>query len=171
MPAAQTVFSGKLLRVVRCPVRLPNGYKITLELIKHPGAVLIVPILNDGSIVFIRQYRPAIASYIWELPAGTLKAGEKPAVCAQRELIEETGYRAGSLKKLGFIYPAPGYTTEKILIFSATKLLKVPAQQEADEVITVVPKTPAQVRNLLKIGKIVDAKTICALALLKGVAI
>jgi len=163
----EEVFKGKLLRVYCAQKLLPNGFRVELEMVKHPGAVLIVPFLKPQTLAMIRQYRPVINAYIWELPAGTLKPREYPLVCAHRELIEEIGYSAKRLKRLGLIYPAAGYTTEKIIIYEARGLKKVEACLEPDEVIEVKPLAKKEINKLFLKGKIVDAKTICALRLAK----
>ena len=105
------------------------------------------------------QQRP----YIWELPAGTLHKNERPLGCAKRELVEEIGYKSERWKRLGHIYPAPGYTTEKIIIFEARALKKCAHKKEEDEIITPRVFTKNVVKRLLKNGRITDAKTICAL--------
>jgi ADP-ribose pyrophosphatase len=103
--------------------------------------------------------------YIYELPAGTLNEGEAPAACAERELEEETGYRAGALERLGCIYPAPGYTTEKLVIFRAVKLIECGRRPEEDEFMTVERLSRRQLADYVASGIIVDAKTICGLKL------
>ncbi len=144
---------------------MPNGYIVSLEVIRHPGAILVVPFLERDKIILIRQFRPVINSYIWELPAGSLHKNERLLKCAERELAEEIGYEAGVWKKMGYIYPAPGYATEKIHIYEARRLMKVETRNEQDEVITPKPLSKKDIVKLLKQGKIVDAKTICALKL------
>lgn len=162
----KTAYKGRLISLFLEKHKFPNGNVVDLEIVRHPGAVLIVPFLNEEKIILIRQYRPVINSYIWELPAGTLKKGENPLTCAKRELVEEVGYSPKVIKKIGYIYPAPGYTTEKIIIFKANKLIKAKAYQyEHDEVITPEIFTKKQIKDLVNKRKIVDAKTICALAI------
>ena len=156
-------FKGKLIKVTTEKRRLPNGYVVNLEIIKHPGAVLIVPFLNKEKIILIRQFRPVINRYLFELPAGTLARGEKPLDCAQREIIEETGYSARKLTKIGEIFPVPGYSTELITIFKAEKLQKQGPKMEPDEIIRIHPFTKTQIKSLCQNGKVKDAKTICAL--------
>ncbi|MCG2703247.1 MAG: NUDIX hydrolase [Candidatus Omnitrophica bacterium] len=159
-------FDGKLIKLYEYKCVLPNGHAVNLEMVKHPGAVLIVPFLNKDTVVFLRQYRPVIDAYIYELPAGTLAPQEIHSRCARRELLEETGYITQKLTKLGQIYPAPGYTTERIVIFKAEKLKKAGQHTiEADEVIKTHVFTRQKIHRLFKSGKIVDAKTICALAI------
>ena len=159
------IFRGRLLKVYVRKQTLPNGYKAHLEVVKHPGASLIIPFLTKDEIILLMQYRPVIDAYIYELPAGTLDKGEKPFHCAKREIIEETGYSAKKFKKLGDIYPVPGYSTEKISIFKAESLKKVNVRPEADEVIKTLICNRKQIKVLFKNRKIVDAKTICALAM------
>lgn len=157
------IFCGRLIKLHLEKHRFPDGYIADLEVITHPGAVLIIPFLQRNRIILIKQYRPVINSYILELPAGTLKKNETPLKCAKREMLEEIGYRASRWKRLGYIYPAPGYTTEKILIFAAEGLKKVKSSEEEDELIAPEIFTRKEVRQLLKSGGLVDAKTICAL--------
>ena len=145
-------------------IKLPNGAISTVSYIKHSGAVIIAPFLSKNTVVFLRQYRPVLKKYIYELPAGTIDPGESLATCARRELIEETGLRCKSLRKIGQIYPVPGYSTEIIHIFKAEGLTQGEADPEDYEVIKNVPMTKSQVQKLFKSGKLQDAKSICALA-------
>ena len=159
-------FNGRLIKVFERKQRLPNGQIVNLEIVKHPGAVLIIPFLNKRKIVFIKQYRPVVGIYIYELPAGTLRKGESHINCAQRGLKEEIGYSAKKLFKIGEIFPAPGYTTEKILVYKAENLKKKKdIFPEKDEIITSDIFTQRKTRQLFESSKIVDAKTICALAM------
>jgi len=158
-------FGGKLINLYFEKQRLPNGYVASLEIVRHPGAVLIVPFIKRDALVLIKQYRPVINSYIWELPAGTLHKNENPLSCAKRELVEEIGYTAKKWKRLGYIYPSPGYTTEKILIFAARGLRKVERKIEEDEIINSEIFGKREINRLLRSGKIVDAKTISALSM------
>jgi ADP-ribose pyrophosphatase len=160
----KSVFKGKLLKVFVKKVRLPNGYLATFEIIKHPGAALVIPFLSSDKIIMLRQLRPVIGSYIYELPAGTIDKGESALTCAKREIIEETGYSAKRMSRIGSIYPVPGYSTEKIIIYKAGGLTPTPRHAEKDEVIETKVLTRNVVRRLFKSGRIVDAKTIAALA-------
>jgi len=145
-------------------VKLPNGRTTRITLINHPGAVIIAPFLNKNTVVMMRQFRPALKKYIYELPAGTLDPNESLDTCARRELLEETGLKAKQLIKLGAIYPVPGYSTEIIHVFKAGQLTMTHAQPEEYEVIEIIPMTRPQVRRLFVRGKLMDAKSICALA-------
>jgi len=158
------VFKGKLLNVFVQKVRLPHGYVATFETIKHPGAALIAPFLSKDKIIMLRQLRPVINSYIYELPAGTLDKNESPLSCARREIVEETGCSAKKFTLLGKIYPVPGYSTEKIFIYKAEGLQKEDHEAEQDEVIKARVFSRAEIKRLFKRGRIVDAKTIAALA-------
>ena len=144
-------------------VKLPNGRTVSITFINHPGAVIIAPFLNKDTVVMMRQFRPALNKYIYELPAGTLDPNEALAVCARRELLEETGLKTRKLTRLGSIYPVPGYSTEVIHIFKAEQLTMTQAQPEEYEVIETLPMTRAQVRKLFTRGKLMDAKSICTL--------
>lgn len=165
MPKAQLVYSGKLIKLVEEKKRLPNGYLATLEIIRHPGAVLIIPFLDKERVILLKQLRPAVKSYLYELPAGTLGEREKPISCAKRELIEETGYSASKFIRLGKIYPVPGYSTEKIIIYKAEGLRKTKRLIQEDEVIESHIFGRGQIRQLFRRGLIVDAKTISAFAM------
>jgi len=158
-------FRGRILNVSVKKVRLPNGYTANIEIVKHPGAVLIAPFLSKNKIIMLRQFRPVINSYIYELPAGTLEKNERPLDCARREVIEETGYKSNKLIKLGLIIPVPGYSTEKIFIYKAQNLIRLKPVHQKDEVIEIFIFSKRQIQKMIKGGKIIDAKTICGLAL------
>jgi ADP-ribose pyrophosphatase len=165
MAKRKLVFKGKLISVYTAKLRLPNKCVTNLEIIKHPGAALIIPFLNRDSIIMLKQFRPVINAYIYELPAGTLEPKEKPYLCARREIVEEVGYRAKIFKRLGKIYPVPGYSTEQITIYKAQDLQRKIGLSDADEIIKTVVVDKTKVRKLFNNGKIVDAKTICALTM------
>jgi ADP-ribose pyrophosphatase len=145
-------------------VKLPNGRTIRISFINHPGAVIIAPFLNKNTVVMMRQFRPVLKKYIYELPAGTLDPDESTAACARRELLEETGFKTKKLTKLGSIYPVPGYSTEVIHIFKATQLTLTQAQPEEYEVIEIIPMDKHKVQRLWAQGKLMDAKSICTFA-------
>lgn len=165
MKKVRRVFKGRLLNVFIKYERLPNGHVARFEMIKHPGAALIVPFLDKNRIIMLRQLRPVIGKFIYELPAGTLGANEPPIACARREIIEETGYSAKNFRRLGMIYPVPGYSTERIVIYAASGLKEMERIPEKDEVIRTRLFTKRAVRRLFKNGRITDAKTIAALAM------
>ena len=158
-------YTGNFLNIDKRHEVLPGGHRVTIECVNHPGAVLIVPFLSPGKVVLLRQYRAAIKAWLYEFPAGTIEPGEKPLACARREIIEETGYRAGIIKKLGSIYPVPGYSTEIITMYTAERLTEVGMACEEDEVIEPQIFSKKGIRDLITKGNLLDAKTLCALGL------
>jgi len=167
MGKIKKIFSGKVIKLTLNEIKLPNGRETRIEKIEHPGAVLVIPFLSWDKIILIKQFRPVINCYIYELPAGTLEKGESSLECARREITEEVGYQAKFFKKLGFIYSVPGYSTEIITIYRADKLKKKYSVPDRDEIIKPEIFTKKEIRQLFYAGKIVDAKTISALALSK----
>ena len=158
----EEVFSGKLLHVYRDRVRLPNQNTTTREYIRHPGAALIVPVLANGELLLERQYRYPLHTDIIEFPAGKLDAGEEPLTTAQRELHEETGYRAEHWRELGQLTPLPAYSDETIYCFCAEELTLEKAQRDEDEFLELITMTPDALRQAITDGRVTDAKTICA---------
>jgi ADP-ribose pyrophosphatase len=159
------LYNGKIFDVVLEKVTLPNGAIKDREIVRHPGAAAMVPLLDDGKVVLIRQYRHAVGEFLWEIPAGTLERGEEAIECARRELVEETGYEASSFGKLAEILPAPGYTDEHIHIFLATGLRSVKQKLEDDEVLELQPMAFDTALEMITKGEIRDAKTIAGLLL------
>ena len=160
-----TLYTGKIFDVVLERVTLPNGAVKDREIVRHPGAAAMVPLLDDGRVVLIKQYRHAVGEFVWEIPAGTLEPEEAPMACARRELVEETGYEAANLEKLTEILPAPGYTDEHIHIFLATGLQAVDQRLEDDEVLELQPTVLETALAMVAQGEIRDAKTIAGLFL------
>ncbi|MGE0268750.1 MAG: NUDIX hydrolase [Candidatus Omnitrophota bacterium] len=146
-----------------CSKKLPNGLTRQFRMIDHPGAVLIVPFMDNRNIILLRQYRPALGKYLFELPCGTIDPNESPLVCAKRELIEETGYKGGQFSGLGKIYPAPGYTNEVIYLYQAQQLMPQHAEKDQDEIISTRIVSRPEIKSMVAHRKISDAKTICAL--------
>lgn len=156
---------GAQFELITERIALPNGRSVLLDLLKHPGAAAVVPFLDDGRVVLIRQYRFAAGGYLLEVPAGKLDAGEAPETCAARELEEETGYRAGRLERLGAIWPSPGFTDEKIHLFAAYDLAPAEQRLEADEILSLVPMDFEAALAAIFEGGIQDAKSGMALLL------
>ncbi len=142
-------------------VVLPNGKTIFISYVNHPGAVIIAALKDQNTVVMLRQFRPALGRYIFELPAGTIDPQEKPLTCAKRELKEETGYEAKKYKKLGAIYPVAGYSNEVIHIYKAEELVLKTSSPEDYEVIDIKLLNRTQVKRLFQQGKLMDAKSIC----------
>lgn len=156
---------GAQFELVTEPVELPNGRRVELDLVKHPGAAAVVPFLDRDRVLMIRQYRFATGGEILEIPAGKLEPGEAPETCAARELLEETGYRAGRLEKLGAIWTSPGFTDEVIHLYSAFDLELEQQQLEPDEIIELVPMALTEAIDTLRRSAIFDAKSAMALLL------
>lgn len=146
-------------------LRLPNGAEGDWECIRHPGGALAVPITPEGKLVLVRQYRFAAKGRLLEFPAGTVEAHEDPLSTVQRELEEETGYRASTWQRLGQFYLAPGYSDEIIYAYLATDLEKLeqPPAQDDDEDIETVLMTPQELEQAILDGEPVDAKSISSL--------
>lgn len=161
----EEVFSGRLLRVQRDHVTLPNGDDTTREYIRHPGAVAIVPVLDDGRIVLVKQCRYALGTLLWEIPAGKLDHGEDEDrdECARRELSEETGYEARKWEYLLSIATTPGFSNEIIHLYRASGLTKYAQHTDEDEFIGVQAFTPLELKEMLAKGELYDSKSICAL--------
>jgi len=143
--------------------RAPDGSEFVRDCVVHPGAVAILPFDRNGNLLLIRQFRPSTGDWLLEIPAGTLEKRETPLACAKRELIEETGYSARCWDKLGEVFTAPGFCTEKIHLFKAWDLKPGFAEKDADEHIELATMSVNAVRNAIRTGKIRDAKTLSAL--------
>lgn len=145
-------------------VHTPNGV-IDLDVVEHPGSVALVPVDADGRIYFVRQYRHAAGMETLELPAGTLEQGEAPEACAAREIREETGMAAATLKKIGAFYLAPGYSSELMHVFLAGDLTHNPLEADADEFLSVEKLPLDETLRRAEAGQFADAKTLAALLL------
>jgi len=161
--SSRPVFAGRLLKVRVDTVRLPNGVESTREVVEHPGAVAVIALTPERELILVRQYRQAVGEVMLEVPAGVPLAGEEGAAAARRELEEETGWRAGSVKKLFSGYASPGYSNEVIQFFLAEELASFQQKTDEDELIEVVKLPLGEARALLRTGKIKDNKTILAI--------
>jgi len=161
--SVEDTFTGKVVRLKVYSIELPSGHHAKREVLEHNGAIAIVPVLPDGKIGLIRQWRTAAQEYLLELPAGGIEKDESPADCAHRESIEEIGMKIGKLSPLFQCFLAPGYSSEMMYGFLAEDLTDVGAEPEEDENIEFVPVTLHDALQLLEDGKIRDAKTICGL--------
>jgi ADP-ribose pyrophosphatase len=168
--SSRRIYSGKIVSLDLDQVQFPNGTLGELEMIRHPGASAVVPIAgeelsSDPEIVLIRQYRYAADGFMYEVPAGRLNRDEAPEDCARRELREETGYTAQHVEPLTTIYTTPGFTDERIHLFIATGLSEGPSSVEADEILEVEVMRLSLGVEMIRAGRIVDAKTVVALLL------
>jgi ADP-ribose pyrophosphatase len=154
-----TIYQGRVIRLIRERLEV-GGHRFARETILHPGAVVIVPLLGGGRILFVRQYRRAVRRELLELPAGTLERGERRDACARRELEEETGYRARTMRKIGQFYAAPGFISEQMTLFLADGLRRTQAAPEPDEMVRPAALTLRQALRRVRTGAICDAKTI-----------
>ena len=157
------VFDGALLHVRRDSVRLPDGKAAVREYVVHPGAVLVVPVLPDGSLIVERQFRYPMNRAFLEFPAGKIDAGETPLDTAVRELREEAGYVAGRYTRLGVVHPVISYSTEAIEMFVAHDLVHVGRRLDDGEFLDLVPMRVDAMLAALDAGEMTDAKTIAAL--------
>ena len=149
--------------VVRLRYRTPDGSLHAREVARHPGAVTILPLLDDGRVCLIRNYRVAVDQTLIELPAGTLEPGEEPAATARRELEEETGYRAAEVRQLCEFYMSPGVLSERMVLFLATGLTRGPTRLEGGEQIEPFVVSWDEAMALIRRGEIRDSKTLVGL--------
>ncbi len=154
----------RIFAIVEQTLRLPSGRTVVRQVVHHPGAVVIIPQLADGRLLLIEQYRFAVGETLLEFPAGTLEPGEAPLLCARRELIEETGYRAEHWGALGIIYSSPGFCDEQQHLFVASGLVPDQAAADEDEILAVKRLTVQEVERAMADGMLVDAKSIAAYA-------
>jgi ADP-ribose pyrophosphatase len=162
--SSRRAYSGRVINVDVDQVRLPNGATAELEMVRHPGAAVVLPFVtdpggDDPQVLLIRQYRYAASGFIYEIPAGKLDGGEEPITCAHRELREETGCTAARMEPLCSFYTTPGFTDERIHAFMAWDLTRGDVSHETDEILTVETVTLSRALELIKSGELVDAKT------------
>jgi len=161
--STRTAFQGRALTLDVVDVQLPDGRKSVREIIRHPGAAVILARRDDGAFVFVRQFRKAVEGILLEVVAGTIDPGESPEACARRELHEETGYEAESIESLGAVFPAPGYSSEQLHVYLASlkPTPNTPCPDE-DEMLETAILSADEIDALISTGGIVDAKTMVA---------
>jgi len=162
--STRRAYTGRVISLDVDTVRFPDGSEGELEMVRHPGASAIVPFLSDPAgpdpqLMLIKQYRYAAEDFLYEIPAGRLEEGEAPELCAARELREETGCTAGVLEHMHTMFTTPGFTDEKIHLFLAYDLTRGEAHREADEFISVEVVPLSQALEMVRDGRIKDAKT------------
>ncbi len=163
-----TIYHGKVLNLDLDRVRFPDGSSGELEMIRHPGAAAVLPFLDDPGasdprVIMVHQFRHAADGQLWEIPAGRLEPGEDPEDCARRELAEETGYRTRSLHHMLTIYTTPGFTDEKIHLFTARVGGRGSHLRDRDEFMEVTTLRWSEIGRMVASGQICDGKTLCAL--------
>jgi ADP-ribose pyrophosphatase len=161
--SSEQVWQGRFLDVRRDTVALPDGAQTTREYIVHNGAVMVVPVLDDGRLVMERQYRYPMGRVMLEFPAGKIDGGESPFVCGVRELEEETGYRAAEWARAGVLHNAIAYSSERIEIWFARGLTRGAAKLDDEEFLEIVTHSEAEIDALCAGGGITDAKTLVGL--------
>jgi len=161
--SSKTVYQGKLLHVLEDDVRLPDGGRARREYIRHPGAAMILPLLEPEVVVLVRQFRYPLGRHFYEIPAGKLDPGEAPLQAAQRELREECGYQAADWRRLATLHPCIGYSSEAIELYCASGLTHVGSNLEAGEFLETVPLRLDEALRRVRDGTITDAKTVIGL--------
>lgn len=163
--ASERIYEGRLINLRVDQIRTAAGVESVREIVEHPGAIALVALDDAGRVLLVKQYRHAVRAVTLEIPAGILEPGEEPAAAAQRELREETGYRAERLDHLGGIHTAPGFSTEYIHFFLATRLVPDRLAMDDDEVIDLLRLPLADTIDLIRVGQIDDGKTVSGLLL------
>jgi ADP-ribose pyrophosphatase len=161
--SSATIYEGPVFGIRRDEIIEPTGVRTVREMITHPGSVVVLPVLPDDRIVLIRQYRYAAKQFLWELVAGRIDGGESPKAAAARELIEETGFRAKRFRILLDFFPTPGFLEERMFILLAEGLTAGEAEPEEDEKIISRAYNRKQLEEMIRRGKLRDAKSIAGL--------
>lgn len=167
--AADVIFEGRVIRVEREDVTLSNGRTTTIEAVRHRGSVVILAQPTPETVIVIRQYRPVISTWIWELPAGSLDPGESPDTAVVRECEEETGWTPGRVSALGSWYPTPGFCDEIMHFYRCESLTTPvrPVHQDEDEQIEPAEVTLDVLAEMIADGRVLDMKTVVGLTLLR----
>jgi len=169
--SSRLAYEGRIFDVTVDRVLLPHDREATLEVVRHDGSVVLLPVTDDGRLLLVRQYRHAVGRFLWELPAGSLEVGEDPESAAARECHEELGLIPGRIERLQTLYPTPGFCTEAMTFFQVTDLRQPgpddrAAHQDEDESIEVASFTIGEIRDLILSGEIADLKTVAGVWLL-----
>src|SRR5215475_4036674 len=161
--SSEMIYQGPVFGLRRDEVIEPTGLRTKREVITHPGSVVVLPVLPDGRIVLIQQYRHATKQYLWELVAGRMEPGEDPKEAAARELVEETGYKAKKMRVFLDVFPTPGFLEERMFLLVASDVIPGTASPEDDEKIISAVYSPTKLEQMIRAGKLHDAKSIAGL--------
>ncbi len=165
---SRAVHQGRAFDTCQDRVRLPNGREATMDVVRHPASVILLPLPDPGRVILVRQYRYAVDRWIWELPAGNVEPGEDPEAAARRECAEETGWTAGRVERIGAWYPSPGYCDEVMIFYRLTELTATDRLAlDADEVLEPKVFTLDEAQRLTAEGPVADMKTALGLRLLR----
>lgn len=164
----QRLFNGKVFDVDRDRVRMPNGREVTLDVVRHPRSVVLLPVPEPGHVILIRQYRYPVNRWLWELPAGSVDPGEDPEAAARRECHEEIGQVPDTIVRLSALYPTPGYCDEEMYFFRVSGLSEASEAAALDEDEDIEPRvfTLREARDMVRRGEIIDMKTVVGLTLI-----
>jgi ADP-ribose pyrophosphatase len=165
--SGKLVYDGKLLKVHEDSVRTPDGRTARREWVAHPGAVIIIALLDEATVIMERQFRYALRRHFYELPAGKIEPGEQPLATARRELLEECGYTATEWRHLATLHPCVGYSDERFELYLARGLRHVGRELDEGEFLDVVPMAVDEVLRGIKDGRITDVKAVAGVAWLK----
>jgi ADP-ribose pyrophosphatase len=165
--STERIFDGRVFDIDRDRVRMPNGREVVVDVVRHPRSVVLLPIPRPGQIILVRQYRYSVNRWLWELPAGSIDAGEEPETAARRECHEEIGQVPDTVIRLGALFPTPGYCDEEMLFFRLSGLSEPTsaAALDEDEDIEARPFAIADARDMVRRGEIVDMKTVVGLTM------
>ena len=161
--STKLLYKGKVFGVEQARVVEPGGMEVTRDIVTHSGSVVLLPVLDDGRILMVRQYRHTVGDFLLELVAGRMEPGESPVVAAHRELAEETGYRAKKLTKMMEVFPTPGFVREPMTAFAATGLTPGKTNPDEDERIEPKPYTLKALLNMIRQQKIHDMKSVAGI--------
>jgi ADP-ribose pyrophosphatase len=166
--SSERVYDGKVFDVDREKVTLPHGPTVTIDVVRHPKSVVIIPVPEPGHVVLIRQYRHAVRQWLWEVPAGSVDPGESPEAAATRECHEEIGQVPDTVVRLGSYYPTPGYCDEEMIFFRVSGLTEPESAAAVDEDEDIEARTfpLREAREMARRGEITDMKTVVALGML-----
>ncbi len=161
--SSKTLYRGRVFDLRRDTLIEPGGLKVTREIVRHRGSVVILPVLPDHRVILVRQYRQAVGQALWELVAGSLEPGERPLEGAKRELLEETGYKGRNFKRLLSFYPSPGFLTERMDLFTCRVSGRPKPRPEPDERIECRAFSPPGLASMVRTSRIKDGKTLIGL--------